>query len=254
MTGINTDVEINAQLQNWENFFQYHAIGDWHGNWTRYSPEGKTLEGFKCVRCFQVSEDGSEVTHQNHYTYADGKTETKIFGPYQKPVTTALFLENSFFWGSARVEAASIFGFEIGFKYENSGASAAVMYDNSGNLERITIISEELGAFPSKPLHPPTSKLKSDLKGILKSMTDDLITSAPEVSLWKSLEDLGDDYQSLHFSDGVSISCPRQVFSGKAMLLAMDWWANPALLQRGIRYFDQSGSTNFTLENFTLNS
>ncbi|PMB00431.1 hypothetical protein CI594_10380, partial [Fischerella thermalis CCMEE 5196] len=89
---MNTD-NTAAQLQNWDNFCRYHANRDWYGTWTRYSAEVEIIESFNCIRSFKISADGSEIYHQNHYTYADGTKETKIFGPYQKPITRALFLD-----------------------------------------------------------------------------------------------------------------------------------------------------------------
>lgn len=35
---------MELQLQNWDNFYRYHATGDWHGTWTKYSPQGAPLE------------------------------------------------------------------------------------------------------------------------------------------------------------------------------------------------------------------
>jgi hypothetical protein len=122
------DVLINAKLQNWNNFCLYHT-GDWYGTWTIYSPDLKVKNKFKCLRSLHSTADGSEITHQNSYTYTDSKTEVKNFCPYQKPKRTALFLENSFSWGSTTVESNSVFGFETGFRYDDKRASAAILYD-----------------------------------------------------------------------------------------------------------------------------
>jgi len=119
---MNSDTIMNAQLQNWDNFCRHH-IGDWYGIWTRYSPDGKAIDSFQCTRCFHLSQDGRTINHYNHYVYADGKTEAKTFGPYQKPITTVLFLDNSFSWGSTVVKHGYPFGFEIGFRYKGRGVT-----------------------------------------------------------------------------------------------------------------------------------
>ncbi len=251
MTAKNTESTLQDQSQNWENFCQYH-LGDWYGVWTRYSANGKAIESFKCVRCFHLSEDGSSVHHHNDYTYADGKTETKIFGPYEKTITTPLFLHNSFSWGSTAVKSSVPFGFEIGFRHENKGASAAVMYDSNGALQRITISPEYLGGFAEELSLPLANELQDNWQGVLESMTPNLKILNSEVSQWKRLEDLGEHQYPLHFPGGVSVSCPKQVEDGKEMLLVVDFLVHPTLLQRGIRHFNKFGFEIFTLETFTL--
>ena len=84
-----------------------------------HSPDGEVTDSFQCIRSFHLNQEGNEINHQNHYIYADGKKETKTFGPYKKPDTRALFLDNSFSWGSILVLAESRFGFETGFRYED---------------------------------------------------------------------------------------------------------------------------------------
>ncbi len=124
---------MNPQEQNWHNFCQHHE-GDWHGTWTRYSPEGKNLESFQCIRSLKVSKDRREIYHQNHYIYAEDKKETKLFGPYQKQTTSALFLDKSFSWGSKQIESGANFFFETGFRYQNRRASLAAIYDRNAKL------------------------------------------------------------------------------------------------------------------------
>lgn len=250
MTTINTDDRMNAQIQNWDNFCRHHA-GDWYGIWNRYSSEGEVIESFKCVRSFHASVDGSEVNHQNYYVYADGETETQTFGPYKKPTTRALFLDNSFSWGSTTVDLGSPFGFETGFRYEDRRASAAVVYDNSGKLQHIVIIPEHVASFAEKPPNPQAFELNCSWLGTLIRMTPDWIVSPTVATSWTQLEDLGEDYLTIHYPDGVSVSCPRQLESGKEFFLVVDWLVNPTFLYRGIRHFDTFGFTSFTLQSFT---
>lgn len=124
MTEMNPNSIIDAKPQNWNNFCQYH-MGDWHGNWKRYGLKGEVIDSFRCFRSLDKNINDGEINHQNYYTYADGKTELKNFGPYKEPITKALFLDNSFSWGSTTVEPNLSFGFETGFRYEDRRASAA---------------------------------------------------------------------------------------------------------------------------------
>ncbi|MBF2008644.1 MAG: DUF3598 family protein [Chlorogloeopsis fritschii C42_A2020_084] len=244
---------MEAQLENWDNFCRHHANNDWYGTWTRYDSDGQIIESFHCIRSFKISPDASEIYHQNHYTYADGKKETKTFGPYHKPITRALFLDNSFSWGSTEIEIGSNFGFETGFRYEDRRASVASLYDSAGSLEKIVVIPETLTNFPEKPNSPLSEKdIPNNWRGTGKTMTPDWIVSPASETSWHRLENIGSDYLILHFFDGISISCPRNIHPGKDLFVSVDWQINSNLLQRGIRNYDASGFTNFKLETFNL--
>ncbi|MGI2909007.1 DUF3598 family protein [Tolypothrix sp. VBCCA 56010] len=75
---------MNLQLRNWGNFCRYYS-GDLYGTWTRYYLEEKFRESFQCIRSFRANDDCSEISHQNHYIYADGTSLSKTFSPYLKP-------------------------------------------------------------------------------------------------------------------------------------------------------------------------
>lgn len=239
---------MNPELQNWENFCKYHAVGDWYGTWKKYSPQGEVTDSFRCIRSMKANEDGSEIHHQNHYTYADGETETKNFGIYKKPATRSLFLDNSFSWGSPTVTAGEMFGFETGFRYENRRASVAVIYDTNGGLQHMTVIPEHLGSFSEESSSTPAMQLGETWQGTIKTMTLDGIVSSPVTTTLKRLEELATDYLCFNFGEGISLSLPPQVESGKEFLIAVDWLVNPNKLQRGIRNYTRSGLTSFTLE------
>ncbi|MBF1989301.1 DUF3598 family protein [Fischerella thermalis] len=242
-----------AQLQNWDNFCRHHANRDWYGTWTRYSAEVEIIESFNCIRSFKISADGSEIYHQNHYTYADGTKETKTFGPYKKPITRALFLDNSFSWGSHKIELGSNFGFETGLSYEDRRAGVVIMYDEAGNLERIVVIPENLTSFPETPTPPSTKKsIESDQnwKGTAKTITPDCIVSSPVDIYWEQLEKLGDNFRTLHFCDGISVTFPPKIVTTQKFFAAVEWQVNPNLLMRAIRNYDSCDFTSFTLQTF----
>ncbi|WP_234300869.1 DUF3598 family protein [Sphaerospermopsis aphanizomenoides] len=204
---------MDAQLQNWDKFSKYHVNCDWYGIWYRYSPDGELIESLEGVRSLHANEDGSEVTHQNHYHYQDGRTETKTFGPYKKPNIRALFLDNSFSAGSPQIKIGSFFGFETGFRYENRRIEAIVVYNESGNLQKITFIDEKLVNFPKATTNLPAQEVNNNWQGISKTITSDWIISKPAVKEWKNLETLAEDNQILHFSNNVSISFPQKIVS-----------------------------------------
>lgn len=260
---------MEPQLQNWENFSQYH-VGNWHGTWTRYSPELEVIQSFRGIRSFLLTDNGNEIYHQNHYIYSDGRSESKIFETKKKPLILSLFLDNAFSWGSTKREQSAKkekfglvqsnqlkwipFFFESGFRHEDRRISAGSAYDENGNLEKIFLITENSGSFTETPILPAVNQLNSNWEGTIKTMTPDLIVSPAVKSSWQPIENLADNYCTLNTQEGVSVSCPWSIEVGKEFFVVVDWLINPGLLQRGIRHYDLSGFTHFTLEVFSHKS
>ena len=76
---VNQDAETENQLQNWDNFCQYH-LDDWYGTWTSYSLEGRSNNAFKCVRSFHLREDGSQANLQRANLSGAELNEAKLSG------------------------------------------------------------------------------------------------------------------------------------------------------------------------------
>ena len=243
---MNSDTITNAQLQNWENFCNH--VGDWHGTWNIYNLEGELIRYHQCIRSFHLSDDGSEMNHQNYSTYSDGTSKLETYGPHKKPHIKALHFHDSFSWGSQEVKTGSVFFFETGFKHQDRRRSAVARYNENGTLD-ILIISEHLGSKVDEPPIPPANQF-SGWQGIGIKMTPDCIVLSPAPSSWVQLENLNQNYLSLHLKDGLSISIPQDIKSETKFFLAVEWLVNPNLLFRGIRHFDVSGFTSFTLEKF----
>lgn len=243
---------MKNQLQNWDNFCQYH-LGDWHGIWTKYSPEGHSIDSFKCVRSFHKSEDGSQITQQNYYTYPDGKTQLENAGPYTSAGLsfnghhfTILFLSNSFSWGSITITGDALF-FETGFTHDKRRTSLCVVYKQCGELQHMTVISEQLDSFLEALPAPVVIQPDSVWQGTVKQITPDLVTSSEEEIGWQPLENECGNNQIFHLPGG-SISCPIKIESNNVMDVIVDWQAAPNKLFRGIRHFDNSEFSRFLLQ------
>jgi hypothetical protein len=199
----------------------------------------------------RVSSDGNEIQHQNQYILPDGTTKTENFGPYKKPVTRALYLNNGFSWGTLQIEPNSSFWFEIGFRHENKRAGIVVVYEDNKKLSQIIIIPEHLGSFASENSRPTIQLLDRHWQGFSQSMTSNLEVSFPEKILPKNFENLPDDYLIFHFTEGISLCCPPQIESQKDYSFILDWQVNPELVYRGIRNYDLTEFKAFTLQTFT---
>lgn len=241
---------MQPQLQNWDSFCKYHVNHDWYGVWTKYLPDGKVTDSFQCVRSFHLNQQGDEINHQNHYIYADGKKETKTFGPYKKPDGRALFLDNSFSWGSIIFVEESRFGFETGFRYEDKRLSTVVVYNENCDLQEITVISEVLEGSSEESNTISPQQFSSIWEGTAKTINPNWIVSSAVETSYKQLEDDNQDYLKLYFPEGVCLRCPIFVEAEKEFSAAIDWLINPNLLQSGIRNYDASGFTSFTLATF----
>lgn len=239
------------QIDNWYRFAENHH-GDWYGTWLRYSPSAEVNQVFRCIRSFHFSEKDRLINHQNHYIYSDGRQETKHFGPYPLPVVKSLFLENSFSWGSSEVKAGESFGFETGFRFQAKRSSLATVYDDSGHLEKVVVIAENLNDFAETPDFPSSETISHQWKGSSIRMIPDFKVSSAVESTWQPLSDINNDYLTLRLTNGLSLHCPSQVTPEKEFVLAVDWLVNPNLLHRGIRHFNRTGFTAFTLEVFSI--
>lgn len=245
---------MNLQLQNWHNFCRYHA-GEWYGINTRYSPKAEAINSWEIFTKLEISKDHTQINHQDYLTYADGTTELKTFSPYIKPITSALFLDNSFCWGTRKIESSSTFVLEIGLRAEDRRVLALTKYDNSGSLEYLAIAPQLLGMKVSKQIQKPVAnKVSNNWQGTLKTIKPDWTVSEPIAVYWKPLKELNPNYLTLHFMDNISVSCPGKITMGEKFFVAVDWLINPALLQRGVGYYDRFGFSRFTLEIFTPGS
>ncbi|MGL5878243.1 MAG: DUF3598 family protein [Xenococcaceae cyanobacterium] len=239
---------MNDRLKNWDNFCEYH-MGDWHGVWNTYNAERELLKSFKCIRSLHVNADRTQIDHQNHYIYSKDETETKTFGPYKKSKLNALFLNNSFSWGSTEIKFEPVFGFETGFRYKDRRASAGILYDASG-LQKITIIPEHLESFPEKPERSPTPQQCDRFLGIQQQIKSDFQVSSPVETAWQPLETLAENNFTLHFDEGISISCPLKLETEEKFCFAIDWKIDNKTTHRGIRRFDSADFTNFSLTTY----
>jgi hypothetical protein len=231
---------------NWERFCRYH-VGDWHGIWTRYSCAGVAQASFRCIRSFQVNPDESVLTHQNHYDYADGRRETKTFGPYTPSTTRCLFIAQSFSWGAPSADVEAPFFFETGFRWADRRMSCVVQHNGSGLWQPFLVIVEHLGRFADRPPPTPVPAWTHEGHGTRQTMTPDMHVSAPATFPWKRLEDLEEHHLTCRLPEGVAVSVPRRLEPGTPFR-GMVEWAVDGTLQRGIRVYDATGFAHFSLD------
>ncbi|WP_013322736.1 DUF3598 family protein [Gloeothece verrucosa] len=263
---------MELKQQNWNNFIANH-LSNWHGIWTRYSPQGEITESFQSLRGFCANPEQNEITQTNRYQYADGKILEKtwkfdqqsnnlsdgLFHPDNELMRGIFFSSGPAAWITTQLALDSYLAVELFFKQEKLRHSVGIIYDKQGNLFRTANIREDATGFPSQYWSTQLEQLpqRSDSgnwQGTSVTMTRDLNISDPiptggpnefRTELhwgWK-------DHQVFFLPDGVSISCPDKISLGKSFVIAASWLVTSSQKQQLIVEYDESGAfCSLTLE------
>jgi len=241
---------MDLQDANWERFCRYH-VGDWYGLWTSYTVDGVALAPRQCIRSFQRTADGRAITHHNHYRSADGRQETKTFGPYTPATTRAVFVEASFSWGSPAVDGAIPFAFETGFRAAERRVSLVARRDAHGVWQPLVVITEHLGQWAERPPAVVIPALPQAWQGLRRTITPDLRVSTAEPIAWRRLEEVGEDRLMVRVPGGLAVSLPRRFAPGQPWAGIVEWAVDATTVHRGIRTYEATGFVQFSLDQFT---
>lgn len=258
---------MELKEQNWQNFIKNH-LRDWHGIWTRYSPEGEIIESFKSLRSFSTNPEQTELFQTNRYFYGDGRIKEKKWHSYKQekvfsdgmmhpafPTMRSYFMkQGSAVWLMKKLEPDSIFQpAEFFFRYKNLRHSVPVIYDANGSLMRVVSIREDSEDFPSKYWSQevnllPERNFTGDWQGTSVTMTPDLRVSGP---IPTQLNEPLEENKMFFFPDEISLSCPTQVTIGTPFTIAANWLVNDSQLQRlSVKYNHNGVFLGLTLEIF----
>ncbi len=256
---------MDLKEQNWRNFTVNH-LRDWHGIWTRYSPQGEVIESFQSLRSFRSNPEQTELYQTNRWIYPDGRIEEKKWQSNKQdkvlsdgivhpafPSMRSFFLEQgAATWSAKRLESGSVFQpAELFFKHGDIRHSVAILYDGRGSLLRIASIREDAAGFPSKYWSKevnliPERNFSDDWQGTSVTMTPDLKVSNP---IPTSLHWPWEGNKVFFFPDGISLSCPTQVSLGTCFTIAANWLVTDSQLQQLSVQYDREGVySGLTLE------
>ncbi|MEB3180371.1 MAG: DUF3598 family protein [Nostocaceae cyanobacterium] len=259
---------MDLQDQNWRNFTANH-LHEWHGIWTRYTPQGDVQESFQSLRSFRSNSEQTEIAQTNYSTYADGRklehsweynqqSNSLADGMYhpQNNIMRGLFFASGHAgWVTKQLKTGSFFAVEIFFKSENLRHSVGIVYDDSGNLFRTANIREDATGFTSKywsgELNQlPERNLSGNWQGTAITMTPDLQISQP---IPTQLHWGREGHKTFFLPDGVSISCPSQINIGTPFILVVNWLVKTDEMQQIIANYDDTGAfSSLRLELFHL--
>ncbi len=248
---------MNAQEQNWKNLFGDHTLEGiaWHGIWTVYSPEKEIVKTFQGVRSFRANEEQTAIIHTNIYTYPDGNTAEQtwqlekqtcnqpdgVIHPAILSMRTLSFGQGATAWICKTLEIGKKFGVELFFRYKDWRTSVASIYGESGDLEKITLIREHLGSFPSTA-EPEIENLLGKWLGTKEDMTPDLKVSSAEETQALVLDPTEGKNETFLLPDGVVANSPKRITLGEEFEIVAGKLVSNDEYKRLTAKYDQSGT------------
>ena len=248
---------MELKEQNWKNFTANH-LRDWHGIWTRYTPEGEVKESFQSLRSFQSHREQTAIHQTNRYIYAednfkeeswdynqqDNSLPDGIYHPQADSMRNICLESGHAAWVAKQLKPDSYFGAELFFRHEELRHSVGIVYDKHGTLFRTANIREDARGFPSKFWsreieQVSKSNLSGNWQGTSVTMTPDLKISQPVPT---QLHWGWEGHNTFFLPDGVAISCPELVSVGNPFTIAANWLITPSKLQQLSVKYDESGA------------
>ena len=261
-------------LSQWDCFLK--NLGEWHGSFTRFSPQGEELEDTPSIVTLEGRQNNQAVHQIVRYLSPD-KPSRDIVVDYSKNSLnrTILFFETgAFSQGSMQWGPYSTFGGEFGLNYGDRRLRMVELYNNSSRLEKVVLIREKLptSQTPERPVltvdsllgewhgeavtmyadlrnpdrfstHLQIAKITSDRIEQKLSFGDRVITSTAKIDNSKLLFETNNlPVQILLLPDGASCNCPKEIKLGNNFVLEMGWLLEPNKRQRIVRSYDDKGT------------
>ena len=263
--------------EQWNYFLK--NLGEWHGSFTRFSPQGEETADTPTLVTLEGLNDNQNVHQVVRYLPPDEPSRDVVVD-YDSLNRSIIFFENgAFSQGSMQWGPYSTFGTEFGLIDNEYGDGSrrlrmVELYNSSSQLERVVLIREKLpnsnvverppltvdrllGEWQGEAitryadLSNPTkfsSRLKiarldeSHLQQSL-SFGNRTITSIAKIEGSRLLFTDSDlPSQVMLLPDGASCNCPLSVKLGHNFVLEMGWLLQPDLRQRIIRSYNERGN------------
>lgn len=223
---------INLQEQHWTRFFgnvTTEAIPR-YGCWTVFSPETTIIRTFQGIRILQANEDLTIVTHTNKFPQDDGTFQEKSWqiekstcnladgllhpaDPTKRSFAILKYGATS--WFPQQLITGTQFSVEFFLKYDPSNDSVGGIYRDSGVLDRIIMIREQLGDFPGEP-QPRLTTISGSWQGEKLTMMPDLRILEPEIVPELVLDPSEGQNPTFFLPDQVVLTIPKMVKLGEA--------------------------------------
>ena len=128
-------------------------LGEWHGSFTRLSPQGELLEDTPTVVSFAGLNDNQTMRQIVRRLPPNLPPDEKILEYSSLGRGILLFEDGAFSTGSIQIAPFAEFGAELGLIYQGRRLRLVQLFNKSGELERLTLIREQLAqtTAPEKP-------------------------------------------------------------------------------------------------------
>ena len=264
-------------LSQWDSFLK--NLGEWHGSFTRFSPQGKQVTDTPTLVTLKGLNDNKNVHQVVRYLPPDEPSRDVVVD-YDSLNRTIIFFPNgAFSQGSMQLAPYSTFGGEFGLIDNDFGDGSrrlrmVELYNSSNQLERIVLIREKLPHSNILERPPLTvSNLLGEWQGEAMTMYADL-SNPTTFSSYLQIKQLDGKHleqklafgdrtlssvaqiegsrlifadselstQVLLLPDGASCNCPIEAKLGHNFVLEMGWLLQPHIRQRIIRTYNTKGN------------
>lgn len=222
--------------KNWNNLFGEYTTDEtsWHGQWTVYTPNQEVMKSQQAVRSFRSNLDNTVITHINRYIDVDGNVVDEktwqinretcnqpdgVIHPAMPFMRSLSFGAGATAWISQRFIPGKPFGVELFFRDDNWRSSAAIVYGENGQLNRIVHIREHLGRFCDESPSLEPAEISGHWVGGKRSMTSDLSVS-PEEETQISFDQISNYHKMVSLPGGMMLMLPEIVEVHQSIQLA----------------------------------
>ncbi|MEG4115302.1 MULTISPECIES: DUF3598 family protein [unclassified Microcoleus] len=227
---------MNNLDKNWNNLFGEYT-GDetaWHGQWTTHSPNQEVINSKQAIRGFRSNLDNTVITHINRYLDADGNVVDEknwqidretcnqpdgVIHPAMSSMRALSLGAGATAWTSQKLIPGKPFGVELFFRDDNWRTSAAIIYGENGQLNRIVQIREHLSCFSDQSPSLGTSDISGNWIGKKRSLTSNLSVS-PEENTQISFDKLSGQHKMISLPGGMILMLPEIVTVDRPIQLA----------------------------------
>jgi hypothetical protein len=270
-------------LSQWECFLK--NLGEWHGSFTRLSPQGEETEDTPSIVTLEAKQDNQAVHQVVRYLPKDQPPRDLEVNYNSTSLNRSIlfFEDGAFCQGSMQWGPYSQFGAEFGLIEGDRRLRMVELYNSSSNIsniEKIVLIREKLPNSQT-PERPPltVNSLIGEWQGAAITMYADLrnpdtcsthlkisqispekieqtlsfggrnLTSQAKIEGDRLLFETSNlPIQILLLPDGASCNCPLEIKLGSPFVLEMGWLLTPNRRKRIMRSFDEKGTwTSCTL-------
>ena len=257
----------------WECLLQ--NSGEWQGSFTAFSPQGEQRGDTPTVVSLQGLDNNQTMRQIIRRFQPNQQVEEKVI-EYSSLGRGVLFFENgAFSHGSIQLGPFSEFGAELGLIAGDRRLRLVQLFDKTGQLDRLTLIREKLGAttkerppltvddlvgewqgegvtlYPdgrSPDTYPTMLRVDKNADELTQQLTINQGNSTRNISSTARIDgsmlyfDRGaQSNQVLLLPDGASATSPQQVKPGQAFFLEVGWLLQPDQRQRMIRRYNDKG-------------